>query len=432
MLTSQTNRLSIVYHPISILKPNPKNPRIHDKKQLKQLAESMNTFGFINPVIIDKDYNVICGHGRIMACPLAGITEVPTILVDYLTPAQQKAYMLADNKLVENSKWNDALLSEILIELSIPDLDFSVETTGFTTGEIDFRIIGKSLPQSESDDEIPEITDIAVSKLEDIWILGEHRIACGNALDEEVYNQLMQGELATAAITDPPYNVKINGHVSSTDKHREFEMGVGEMLKPEYIVFLGSSFSLMAKFSIQGSIHMVFIDWRHLDEISRAGEKHYSELKNVCVWCKDNAGMGSFYRSQHEFVFIFKNGTASHINNIELGKYGRHRSNVWNYPGINSFKKSEEGDLSKIHPTVKNTSMIGDAIMDITNRGDIVLDPFLGSGTAIIAAERVGRRCFGIELDPLYVDAAVRRWQKLTGLQAYHAVSGELFNNINK
>lgn len=230
-------------------------------------------------------------------------------------------------------------------------------------------------------------------------------------------------------ITDPPYNVRVDGHVGGKGKtkHREFGMASGEMTPEQFTTFLRTSFELMARHSSDGSVHVVFMDWRHLPEILAAGGAAYSELLNLCVWAKHQAGMGSLYRSQHELALIFKNGRAAHQNNIQLGRFGRYRTNVWNYPGIQGMRRGEEGDLLALHPTVKPVRMIADAILDVSRRGDIVLDTFLGSGTTLLAAQRVGRNCYAMELDPLYVDTAIRRWRAVTGMDAVSAASGMTF-----
>jgi DNA modification methylase len=245
----------------------------------------------------------------------------------------------------------------------------------------------------------------------------------------------MDGKRASMVFTDPPFNVRIDGHATGLGAihHKNFRMASGEMSDAEFTDFLAHSFELLLGHTINGSMHFVFMDWRHLPEILAAGQHVYTELKALCVWVKDNGGMGSLYRSQHELVLVFKNGKDSHRNNVQLGQFGRYRTNVWNYPGVNSFSRStEEGNLLELHPTVKPVALVADAIMDCSARGDIVLDPSLGSGTTVIAAERTGRVCYGMEIDPLYVDTIVRRWQRFTGLSATHAVSGKSFDELEK
>jgi DNA modification methylase len=430
-------RLIITYLALSALILDPRNPRRHSPRQIKQIAQSIKAFGFAVPVLVDCHNRIVAGHGRFQAAQLLGLIEVPVIRLEHLTDAQAKAFRIADNRLTEMSGWDDRLLTETLKELSEIELDFSIEATGFTMGEIDLRIEGLSATigdDADPADQLPaSATQLPICKLGDRWNLGRHALLCGSALSTESFRTLLGNKRAHMIFTDPPYNVRIHGHASGKGRiqHREFEMATGEMDMLEFTSFLTRSCSLTAKHSFEGSLHLVCMDWRHAGEILEAGRLAYTELKNICVWVKDNAGMGSFYRSQHELVFVFKHGSASHRNNVQLGRYGRNRTNVWHYPCANTFsRQSEEGYLAALHPTVKQVAMVADAILDCTARGEIVLDPFLGSGTTIVAAERVGRCCFGIEIDPLYVDTIIRRWQAFTGDTATHAVTGKRFDDL--
>jgi 16S rRNA G966 N2-methylase RsmD len=424
---------SVVYRPIAELKLDPKNPRTHGRKQIRQIAQSIGVFGFNVPVLVDANLKVIAGHGRIAACQLLGWQEVPTIQLHHLTAAQARAYMIADNQLTENSEWDDRLLAEQLKELSELNLDFSLETTGFEMAEIDLRIEAlKPEPIEDPADTLPT-PGPAVSRTGDLWLLDQHRVLCGSALHEATYAALLEKQRASMVFIDPPYNLRIERNVSGLGAvcHRDFIMASGEMNASEFTAFLTRAFGLLARYSGDGSLHFVCIDWRHIAELLAAGGEEYSEVKNLCVWVKNNAGMGSFYRSRHELVFVFKHGRAVHRNNIQLGQFGRNRTNVWEYPGVTSFGKSgEEGNLLALHPTVKPVALIADAILDASARGDIILDSFLGSGTTVIAAERTGRRCYGLELDPSYADTVVRRWQAFSGKSARHAISGKLFSQI--
>lgn len=432
-LKTGTSALATVNRPISALTPDPRNARAHGKRQVRQIAESIKAFGFNVPVLIDRDGKVIAGHGRLEACRLLGWTEVPTVALEHLSPEQARAFAIADNRLTDNSSWDDQLLGEALKDLASLDLDFSIEATGFSVTEIDLRIEGLTLaPDEPVEDAAPEPHQgPAISRLGDLWILGGHHILCGSALEAADYAKLLGTEQASMIFTDPPYSVPISGHVSGLGKikHREFIMGSGEMTSAEFEAFLKASFELMARHSANGSIHFVFMDWRHMSEILAAGTSAYTELKNLCVWAKTNGGMGSLYRSQHELVFVFKSGSAPHTNNVELGRHGRHRTNVWTYPGANTFGRGhdEEGDLLALHPTPKPVNLVADAILDCSRRREVILDPFLGSGTTLIAAERTGRRCFGLELDPLYVDTIITRWQRLTGDEAHLEGTGQTF-----
>jgi DNA modification methylase len=432
-----SHQMLIIYRPIDQLKPDPSNPRRHSKKQIRQIADSIKTFGFNVPVLVDADLNVNAGHGRLLACRLLGITEVPTLCLKHLTPAQARAFMIADNRLTEIATWDDRLLAQQFKDLSLLGLDFSIEVTGFDMGEIDLRIASLDEISDQADDPadaLPEFTTRPpLSQIEDLWMLRRHRLLCGSALDGAAFAGLMGLERASTAITDPPYNVRIDGHASGLGAvhHRPFPMASGEMDSAEFTAFLAKAFHNLAASSVEGSLHYIFMDWRHAEELLAAGRDVYGELKNLCVWVKHNAGMGSLYRSQHELVFVFKHGRNAHRNNVELGQFGRNRSNIWSYPRANSFGRcGEEGNLSALHPTVKPVALIADAILDCSARGDIVLDAFLGSGTTVIAAERTGRRCYGMELDPGYVDTIVRRWQALTGGSARHAVSGRSFDDL--
>ena len=359
---------------------------------------------------------------------------MPTIPLEHLTDGQARAYLIADNRLAENSEWDERLLAEQLKQLSELNLDFALDVTGFEIGEIDLRIEDLSAAGDKDEaraDAVPDpLTGKPVTRLGDIWILNDHRVLCGSALDKVSYAALMQGEKAQMVFTDPPYNVAIDGNATGSGKthHREFLMAGGEMTEQQFTRFLTKACSLLAYYTSAGSLHFVFMDWRHLTELLIAGGKAYSDLLNLCVWVKDRGGLGSFYRSQHELVLVFKSGTGAHLNNIQLGRFGRNRTNVWNYQSATSFSRSgDEGNLFALHPTIKPATLVADAIMDCTNRRDVVLDGFLGSGTTVIAAERTGRRCYGLELDPIYLDVIVRRWEAFTRQTAYHAQTRRSF-----
>ncbi|MFZ1007452.1 MAG: DNA methyltransferase [Candidatus Sulfotelmatobacter sp.] len=435
MTRERARDLGIEQLPIDELKLDPRNPRHHSDLQIGQIARSIENFGFNVPIVIDSSNNILAGHGRVLAARKLGWPLLPVIRLTHLTPEQARAFSIADNRLTENSTWDDRLLGEIFRDLATLDLDFNLEATGFSVGEIDLRIEGLS-PSAESEDPDDRLAATLgqppVTELGDLWLLGKHRILCADALDASSYRVLMERTQAQVIFTDPPYNVRIDGHASGNGSihHREFAMAAGEMTSGQFIHFLATVLYLLVRHSSSGSIHFICMDWRHQLELLTAGSQAYSELKNLCVWVKGNAGMGSFYRSQHELIFVFKHGKASHQNNIQLGQYGRDRSNVWNYPGVINFgRQSEEGNLLALHPTVKPVALVADALLDCSARGDLVLDAFLGSGSTLIAAERVGRVCHGIEIDPVYVDVAIRRWQRHTGDYAVQAVTGKRFGD---
>lgn len=436
---ASTTQLHIVYLDVDQLRPDPANPRTHSRKQIRQIARSIEIFGFNVPVLINAERQVIAGHGRLLACPLLGMTRVPTLSLEHLSEAQARAFMIADNKLTENGGWDDGRLAQHFKTLAEVDLDFSLETTGFEMAEIDVMIEGlDEAVEGDEDpaDALPEAdAGVRVSQPGDLWLLDRHRVYCGDALQQESYDRLLSGRRGSAVFTDPPYNLKIDHYVTNFGKikHSEFAMASGEMTPAEFNQFLTRIFRHLAANSSNGSLHFVCIDWRHLPELLAAGAEVYSEFKNLCVWVKNVAGQGSLYRSQHELVAVFKNGKDSHRNNILLGQYGRYRTNVWQYSRVNSLgSESEEGDLALLHPTIKPASMVADAILDCTARNEIVLDAFLGSGTTVIAAERTGRVCYGLELDPVYVDTIVRRWQRFTGRSAVHGKSGKPFRELEE
>ena len=427
------NQLSVVYQPVATLVAYAKNARTHSKHQIQQIADSIAAFGFNNPILIDNTDTIIAGHGRLRAAQLLGMERVPTIRLETLTPDQVRAYILADNKLAENAGWDNSILAIELQHLLTIDETIDITLTGFAVPEIDLVLKEASQP-SDPEDELPaEETGPAVTEAGDIWCLGKHRILCGNSLQEESYKTLMGERRAAIIFCDPPYNVAIDGHVCGKGaiRHREFQMASGEMSEAEFVQFLSTSLGLFAKYSVPGSIHYVCIDWRHMKELLTAGGQVYDSLLNLCVWVKNSGGMGSFYRSRHELVYIFRNGKGPHRNNVQLGKFGRNRTNVWEYPGVNTMsRQGDEGNLLAMHPTVKPVQMIADALLDASSRGEIVLDGFLGSGSTLLAAERVGRICYGIEIDPIYVDVAIRRWQRLTGEQATLQASGKTYEEV--
>jgi DNA modification methylase len=432
---SRASALAVSYLPLLTLKAYAKNARTHSRKQIGQVAESIRTFGFNVPILVDEDLTVLAGHARMEAARMLGLESVPCVRLSHMTKAQKKAFILADNKLALNAGWDEEILSFELKDLVDLDKDFEMGIMGFSTSEIDGLLEGVSLeePGDPKDDRLPAMSELAVSRPGDLWLLGPHRLLCGSALSAEDCARLMAGSLAQMVITDPPYNVPIAGHVSGLGKtrHREFAAASGEMSPAEFTAFLETSFRNLAGCSADGSIHMVFMDWRHMAEVQQAGSRVYAELKNLIVWAKDNGGMGSFYRSRHELIFAFKNGTAAHVNSFELGQHGRYRTNVWTHKGMNSFggKRSEELEL---HPTVKPVTLLVDAIKDVSTRGSIVLDLFGGSGSTLIAAHKTGRRGYLMELDPLYCDRSIRRWEKYAKDDAILEATGQTFAVVEK
>jgi DNA modification methylase len=391
----------------------------------------LTRFGFVLPVLIDGQKRVIAGWAVVLAARQLGLAEIPTVSVFDLSDAKLRALRLALNRLSEYAGWNDPALRSEFCEILQLDPQITLEDTGFEVAEIDAILDDGGLDQ---EDELPTIDEQAraITQIGDQWILGDHVIRCADALDVQSFAHLIGLEQAGMVFADPPYNVKIAGNVtrSRLAARRDFAMAKGELTSAQFLAFLQTTGSHCVRFSKNGSIHFICIDWRHLPELFAAGASVYTELKNLVVWAKTNAGMGSFYRSQHELIVVYKSGTLPHINNIELGRHGRNRSNVWNYIGQNALNGTRKSKLS-LHPTVKPVAMIADAIRDCSNRGDVILDCFGGAGTTLIAAEKTGRRARLIELNPTFVDVTIERWQRLTGQTAYHAVTGRPFSRVD-
>ena len=404
--------LTMRYRPIGELTPDPRNARTHPKRQIEQLQASIREFGFTNPVLADPEGNLIAGHGRLIAARTIGMTEVPVIELPGLTEVQKRALRIADNKIALNAGWDLEILQSELSELSAIDVDIEPTLTGFTTGEIDVILDG---PDDPDDEVIPAVPVTPRTRPGDVWVLGDHRIGCGDSRDLAFLERVIgAGAKIDAAFLDPPYNVRIDGNVNAKGRHREFAMASGEMTETEFRAFLAATLGAAARVSRDGAVHFVCMDWRHMDDVSTVGREIYDARLNLCIWNKSNAGMGSLYRSKHELVFVYRVGSSPHLNMVELGRHGRNRTNVWDYASVNSMKGSRREDLA-LHPTVKPTGLVADALRDVTRHGDLVLDTFLGSGTTLIAAERIGRCFRGMDIDPAYVDVAIERWSALTG-----------------
>jgi hypothetical protein len=410
--------------PLASLTPWAKNARTHSKKQIQQIADSITTFGFTNPVLVDGAGTVLAGHGRVEAARLLGMESVPCVRLEHMTAAQKQAYVIADNKLALNAGWDDELLGEELAALmGLEDLDFDLSVTGFTIAEMDGLVEGLSVeePGNPADDVVPETAARRV-QLGDVWQLGAHRLVCGDALDPQVVALLMSGpggqdrEQARMVFSDPPCNVPIDGHVvtktkgAGAPKHPEFAMASGEMSRAEFTAFLTLAFQNMAEHAVDGSIHFLCMDWRHMGEMLEAGEAVYSELKNLVVWAKGQGGMGSFYRSRHELIFAFKKGTAPHVNSFELGQHGRYRTNVWEYHVASTARKGQ--------PRRPLAAPDRQARADDRGRHQGRVRPrarscWTCSGVGLHAhrGAQDGRRARLVELDPVYCDRILARWE---------------------
>jgi len=422
--------LKVELRPIDAVRPSPRNARTHGEKQITQIASSIRQFGFTNPIIVDDEGVIVAGHGRYAAAKLLKLPDVPVVPISDLSPAELRAYALADNRIAQNAGWDEDVLRIEFEELHALDLSFDLEITGFSTTEIDQLMV--MTPQDAKLEKLPQIDRRQTCGVErgDLWVLGNHRLLCGDTRSPESFAVLMGDERARLVFSDPPFNVKIDGHVGGLGqtKHAEFAMASGEMSESEFTGFLQTAFRNAADVSMDGAIHYQCMDWRHVEEMMNAGRAVYSELKNICVWSKGNAGMGSFYRSQHELVFVWKVGTAPHLNTVELGKNGRYRTNIWNYRG--ATKTGADAELA-MHPTVKPVPMIMDAIKDTSKVGEIVLDPFGGSGSTLLAAEKTKRRARLIEYEPGYCEVTIRRWQTLTRKAAVLLATGESFAEVS-
>jgi DNA modification methylase len=399
------SNLAIQYISPDRLRPYAGNARSHSRKQLKLIADSITRFGFTNPILVTDDFEVVAGHGRLQAAKSLDMKLVPVVALNSLSEADKKALIIADNRIAELAGWDrDTLAIEYqgLLDLQFEDL----EVTGFSLGEID-TILDEASEKTPvgpgPEDDVPSVVAAPVTRQGDIWILGAHRLLCGDARSPDDYARLLEGEIADLVLTDPPFNLRVEGNISGLGKirHQEFAMASGEMSEAEFTDFLSAFLGCAKTRSRDGAILFVFMDWRHLFEMTCAAREQDLALKNLVIWAKDNAGMGTFYRSRHELVFVFKNGEAAHTNTFELGQHGRYRTNVWEYPGVNTFRTGRLDELA-MHPTVKPVAMLADAIRDVTERGAIVLDSFAGSGSTLIAAEKTGRRARCVEFEPKY------------------------------
>ncbi len=425
-----TNFFEVEYVDIDVLMVPPTHANTHSKRQIAKLKRSIQTAGFLSVIVVDEDNVVRAGAARLAALKQLGFTTAPVIRAKGLSEAQLRAFALADNRIAEDSRWDDGLLKVELSYLVDCDTEIDLDSTGFETAEIDNLLVVENLESPDAEPSIP-LDVSAVTQPGDTWVLGPHRIRCGDSTSPEQMLALLADSKAALHISDPPYNVPTKGHILTNGEgaHSDFLMAAGEMTPEEFIEFLKTALIVLAGACGQGSLHYLFMDWRHLRELFAAVDVVFSEQVNLCVWAKTNGGMGSFYRSQHELVVVAKKGTAPHINNIQLGAHGRYRTNLWRYPGMNTFAPDRDECLAA-HPTVKPLRMIADIVLDASRPGDIVLDGFLGSGTTLLACEQTKRICRGMELDPRYVDVAIKRWETMTGNHAVHEPSGKTYSEL--
>jgi DNA modification methylase len=411
-------RLPLDYQRLDTLKLNPKDPRRYTRAERRRFEKFIKNMGPM-PMVVTPDRVILSGNVFLEMAIAAGYTEAPVMVAEHLTPAEADAYMLACVRMMQMGEWDDELLASVMQGLADSELKLDLDLTGFELPEIDLILDGAIAGEVEEDPVLPE--KIAVTRTGDLVTMRSHRLIVGDALDAETYARLMDGRKAAAVFSDPPFNVKIEGNVSGLGKikHGEFAQASGEMSQAQFTEFLTQAMSLMVANSVAGSVHILAMDWRHHMEMGAAAKAVYSHFLNIAVWAKDRAGMGTYLRSQHELFFIYQNGKGRRQNNVQLGSFGRDRSNVWQYPSANTFSRGgSEGNLLHDHPTPKPVDLVADAILDVTTRGDIVLDPFMGGGATLIAAEKTGRVAYGIEIDPIFVDVIIRRWRKWTGEDA--------------
>lgn len=416
------------YRPIDSFTAFGRKARSHTRAQILAIAKSMETFGFCVPVLVDDAGALLAGHARIEAARLLGLKQAPAVVLSHLTSEQKRAFILAENRLAELAGWDRDVLRIELEELSAIDLDFDLTVIGFSAPEIDaIMFVGEG--GGERGDDVPAMPTEAVSAIGDLWLLGEHRIYCGDALAQTSLDAVLAGDQARAVFTDPPYNVAVGGHVTSSKQHGEFVMASGEMSDAEFTAFLTTVWEQICASLVPGGLAYLCIDWRHMNHVFQGAANQPLDFLNLLIWDKKAGGMGSFYRSRHELIFLMRKQGEGHINRVELGKHGRDRSNVWAYEGVSGFGAAK-AKTREMHPTVKPLALVRDAILDCTAKGDIVLDFFCGSGTTIIAAHDSKRRGRAIELDPKYVDVSVIRWQDFSGQKARLAATGETFLDV--
>lgn len=421
--------LQVRMMPIASLQPSRHRTRRTNPEQLARVIAAIADTGFNQPVLIHGN-EIIDGHTRIEAATNLGLGEVPAIDIGHLSEVQIRKLRLALNRIGELGEWDLSLLRIEIQDLT--DLEIDLSSTGFSCEELD--IIRLDDIEAETDeDEVEEPADTAISRTGDIWDLDHHRVICGNALDAANYETLLEGKQIHAVISDFPYNVKIAGNVSGLGKvkHGEFAMASGEMTRDQFRDFLTAAINGFKPHLLAGSAVFGFMDWRSIHLLYAAGSAAGLELLNLVVWYKQSGGMGGNYRSAHELIAVHCNGEALRTNNIQLGRHGRDRTNVWSLPGANR-RGSSANSMLRHHATPKPVELCVDAILDVTHRGEHVLDPFLGSGTSLIAAEKTGRRCYGIELEPAFVDVAIRRWQELSGRSPILAETGETLELVTE
>lgn len=421
--------IALAWVEVDMLRPHGRRARTHSRKQIAQIAESIRTFGLSVPILVDEKGRILAGNGRLEAARLLGLQKVPVVMLAHLNDLQKRAFVIAENRMAELAGWDRSVLKAELDELVALDLTFDLDVIGFDDAAIDAIVLGD--PATSTANAIPEAPELAVTRPGDVWLLGEHRLLCGDALDGASLKSVLGDEQARAIFTDPPYNVPVRGHVTKAGRHAEFAMASGEMSDEEFTEFLGRMWAQASTALVPGGLAYVCMDWHHARHVLQSCEDNGLDLVNLIVWDKVSGGMGSFYRCRHELIFLARTAGAQHTNRVELGRHGRDRSNVWSYEGMSGMGEDKQ-HLRSLHPTVKPAAMVRDALLDCTRRGELVLDLFAGSGTVLIAAEMARRRACAIEIEPRYCDVAIRRWEAFTGKEALLASSRQTFSKTRQ
>lgn len=403
--------------------------RRSNPEQIARHARVIAEFGFSQPILV-RDGQVYDGWNRVLAARELGLEKVPAIECSHLSDAEARALALASKRIGELGEWD---LEELRLEfIELIELEIDLDVTAFTVEEQDIILLDPCDAEEEDPaDAVDDPPEKLTSRLGDLWLLDPHKIICGNALEEATFRRLLGEERVHAVLQDAPYNVPIAGHVSGLGKkvHSEFCMASGEMADEEFEEFLASNLKIVTDYATSGAVVFSFMDWRSIHLLYAAGAEAGLDLINLAVWYKQSGSMGSLYRSAHELIAVFCKGKTPRHNAVQLGKQGRYRTNVWEAPGANR-RGSSANEMLGQHATPKPVKLCEDAILDVTRRGEIVLDSFLGSGATLAACEKSGRQCRGVELEPRFVDVTIRRWEKLTGKEAVLEETGETFAEV--
>jgi DNA modification methylase len=417
----------VEWAPVETLRPNPKNARTHSKKQIRQIAWSIRQFGFLNPAIVDDENMILAGHGRFEAARLEGLTDVPVLRFNHLTEAEKRAYAIADNRITERAGWDRQLLSVELGELVdlLPIEGLEISLTGFEIPEIELLVASRAKPRSTPEDVVPQPPLHAVTRPGDLWLLGDQRLLCGDARSAVDFGRLMEGTFAAAVFCTPPSMLVGSAIRRGGPEPPGSGLESAEMSSEQYREFLLQTLGNAAGVSSEGAIHFVCTDWRRINDLIEAGRTLYGEMLSLVVWDKSSVGPGWPYRSQHEPIGVFQVGRQLHQNNTESRRFGRNRSDVWTYPVPRAAAKNRVA--ARAADPSKPLALVADALLDCTAKGEIVLDPFAGSGATILASEKIARAAYALEREARFVDVAIQRWRGMTKREPILAGDGRGF-----